>query len=338
MGNLAIKTHDFELAKERLKEFSNKEAAELEIDAVKTGGFFFGLGEHKVTGFEFNERLSTVQQYLIDLNNANNRTIKEFGQVYSALEALDRDYIQAILVSVKSTEETSARIEATQGQIKTIFQDQTKTLEVLKRIKEKLDTYAHLEDIDLIWDAYQQWRQQMSELSEAVSQSVAKTEQTESKVAQLSESLDRQLAHTEKLLAFMGELEKLTHLKEIDTMWDKLEAAHTGLKQLCEQMASVKTVAQKQQEDIASILAFMDGLRATLEEQDGKLTRLALRSEETIAQMEANKALAEQALADATEKTDAALAQMKKKLTLAYWLAGGALAMALAELALIFLR
>ena len=52
------------------------------------------------------------------------KLIKEFGQVYSALEALDKDYIQAILISIKATEETSEGIQKTQEQIKKIVENQ----------------------------------------------------------------------------------------------------------------------------------------------------------------------------------------------------------------------
>ena len=51
MNEIAIKRHSFDLAKNRLKEFSEKTEAELEIDKVRTDGGFLGLGDHKVTGY-----------------------------------------------------------------------------------------------------------------------------------------------------------------------------------------------------------------------------------------------------------------------------------------------
>lgn len=164
MSELIIKTHDFELAKQRLKEFSQKDQEELKLDPVKTDGRFLGLGDHKVTGYELNNILSIIQQHLIDLNNASNKTIKEFGQVYNALEALDKDYIQAILISINATEKTSERIQATQEQIKKIVDDQRRTLEILKKFKQKLDSYSHLGDIDEIWDSNRMHSSQLSEL------------------------------------------------------------------------------------------------------------------------------------------------------------------------------
>ena len=88
MNELDIKRHSFDLAKNRLKEFSEKTEAELAIDRVKTDGGFLGLGDHKVTGYELNNRLESIQGHLIDINSTNNKTIKEFREVYNALDTL----------------------------------------------------------------------------------------------------------------------------------------------------------------------------------------------------------------------------------------------------------
>ena len=67
------------------------------------------------------------------------------------MEALDKDYIQAILISIKAIEETSQGNKKTQDRIKQIVENQIKTLEELKKFKQRLDGYAHLKDIDKIW-------------------------------------------------------------------------------------------------------------------------------------------------------------------------------------------
>lgn len=191
MNELVIKTHDFEQAKRGLKEFSQKNSDELNIDTVRTEGGFLGLGEHKVTGDELNSRLLTIQQHLIYLNTVNDQTIKEFGQVYSALEALDKDYIQAILISIKATETTSERIQTTQEQIKKIVDDQKKTLEVLKKFKQKLDGYAHLEDIDKIWSDCQNWYNEITTLSNQLNQQQIELEETIYFTSELEKQSDK---------------------------------------------------------------------------------------------------------------------------------------------------
>ena len=70
-GELVIKTHNFEDAKRRLKEVSEKKPEEFEIGLVKFKERFLFLkevGEHKVTGYEFNSRITAIQQHLINLD------------------------------------------------------------------------------------------------------------------------------------------------------------------------------------------------------------------------------------------------------------------------------
>lgn len=274
MNKLIIKEHDFEKAKRGLKEFSQKNVDELKIDTVRTDGGFLGLGDHKVTGYELNSRMSTIQKHLIDLNIMNNRTIKEFGQVYNALEALDKDYIQAILISIKATEKTSESIQATQEKIKKIVDDQKRTLEVLKKFKQKLDGYDHLEDIDKIWSDCQKWYNEIATLSNSISFTMASSKSnaqkvedlkilsnaTEMKLNNLSKQFNQQIVKLEVIMAFTSELEKIVHLKDIDEMWESLSDVHISLMNISNKLSSFKDTASKQQSDIEILLSFMKNL------------------------------------------------------------------------------
>ena len=315
MSDLVIKTHDFEVAKKGLKEFSQKKSEELELNTVRTDGGFLGLGDHKVTGSELNNRLSTIQNLLIELNSTNNRTIKEFGQVYSALEALDKDYIQAILISIKATEKTSKRIEATQDQIKRIVDDQKKTLEILKKFKHKLDSYAHLGDIDKIWNDCQNWYNNITTLSnlidKATSNSDANTQKvaglketlkiTEEKIAGLDKSLNQQIAQIESVYAFSCELEKIVHLHDIDEMWESLSNAHISLMNIFNDLNSTRGAITKQQSDIDIMFKFMDtlsvykhlkdidGIWSRTESHSERLDSLAQQSDNTLSLVHTNQ-------------------------------------------------
>ena len=315
MSDLVIKTHDFEVAKKGLKEFSQKKSEELELNTVRTDGGFLGLGDHKVTGSELNNRLSTIQNLLIELNSTNNRTIKEFGQVYSALEALDKDYIQAILISIKATEKTSKRIEATQDQIKRIVDDQKKTLEILKKFKHKLDSYAHLGDIDKIWNDCQNWYNNITTLSnsidKATSTSDANTQKveglketlkiTEEKIAGLDKSLNQQIAQIESVYAFSCELEKIVHLHDIDEMWESLSNAHISLMNIFNDLNSTRGAITKQQSDIDIMFKFMDtlsvykhlkdidGIWSRTESHSERLDSLAQQSDNTLSLVHTNQ-------------------------------------------------
>ena len=285
MGDLVIECHDFENAKNEIKKFSEHTKTDLDIKKVSDkkgvgewlGDAIFGGGigfDHKVTGQELNELTVQIQEHLYGINNTQIKIIKEFGHVYNALEALDKDYIQAILVSIKATEKTSERIEATQEQIKKIVEDQRKTLEVLKKFKQKLDTYSHLGDIDKIWNDCQKWHKEISELSDTVNGAASvgtsnakmienvqqSLKSVGGKVVNLDKSLGEQILQMEIVLEFVNDLEKITHLKDIDQMWIALDEAHNSLNNICESMKTVNEVANKQQKEIEKILGFISAI------------------------------------------------------------------------------
>ena len=172
MNEIVIKRHSFDLAKNRLKEFSEKTEAELEIDKVRADGGFLGLGDHKVTGYELNRRLETIQEHFIAVNTTNNKVLKEFREVYNALDVLDKDYITSIVANVKAIEKTSndvrvqqgtlkqhkeklanqqSKLDAHQAEIEEHVANISKIVTALKVFKEELESYKHLTDIDKIW-------------------------------------------------------------------------------------------------------------------------------------------------------------------------------------------
>ena len=136
-----ISQHDFEEAKEHLKEFAEQSQDELYFDKVKTHDDFFGFefAEHGVNGREFNTLVEQTQNYISKFYDNQQKLIEEFGQVYKALEALDKDYIQAILSSVAAIEITNKKILKEQARIEKTIENQKATLVALKQFKEKFN-------------------------------------------------------------------------------------------------------------------------------------------------------------------------------------------------------
>ena len=135
-GELVIKTHNFEDAKRRLKEVLEKKPEEFEIGLVKLKEkFLFLEGDHKVTGKEFNDRIIDINQHLTNLHTKTYENNKEFGEVYNALEALDKDYIAVILTSINAIEEVSKHMRE---EIDTIKEVQKKILENFQKFKQEL--------------------------------------------------------------------------------------------------------------------------------------------------------------------------------------------------------
>ena len=136
-----ISQHDFDEAKEHLKEFAEQSRDELYFDKVKTHDDFFGFefAEHGVNGREFNTLVEQTQNYISKFYDNQQTLIEEFGQVYKALEALDKDYIQAILSSVAAIDHTNKKILKEQARIEKTIENQKATLLALKQFKEKID-------------------------------------------------------------------------------------------------------------------------------------------------------------------------------------------------------
>ena len=138
---LQITNHDFEVAKEQLKKFAEQDTENLKFEKVRTHEKIFDLefSEHGVTGTEFNKLIEQIQNYFANFYDRQQDLIKEFGQVYQALEILDKDYIQAILSSVAAIEHTNKKILKEQARIDKTIEKQKLTLEALKQFKEKFN-------------------------------------------------------------------------------------------------------------------------------------------------------------------------------------------------------
>ena len=111
-----ISSHDFDVAKKHIEAFSRKTPRDIKLPAVETDGSYFGwLGSsHKVEGSELNEITQKIQKYMIEINSLQIDFVKEFGEVYKALEALDKDYINGLKISIKEIESTNDELKQSQ--------------------------------------------------------------------------------------------------------------------------------------------------------------------------------------------------------------------------------
>jgi len=136
-----ISKHDFDEAKEHLKEFAEQSQNELYFDTVRTHEDFFGFefAEHGVTGKEFNTLVEQTQNYISKFYDNQQKLIEEFGQVYKALEALDKGHIQAILSNIAAIEHINKKIQKEQARIDKTIEKQKVSLVSLKQFKEKFN-------------------------------------------------------------------------------------------------------------------------------------------------------------------------------------------------------
>lgn len=152
MDELMIKTHDFDQARNRIRVFSQQAPIDLQFNKVETEGGFLYLGDHRVTGTELNDVTVKIQALIFDINRWNEKVFEEFGDVYSAFDALDKDYIKWIIKNIEAVKKTSEEVKVAQVDIKNNYDIQKKTITKFSEFKKKIESYEHLGDVDKLWD------------------------------------------------------------------------------------------------------------------------------------------------------------------------------------------
>lgn len=389
MSKLVIQRHNFEKAKNELKKFSEQTTTDLDlkrVDDTKSVGEFFGdwfLGrgiglKRNVTGKELNELTLQIQTHLQSINNTQIKLIKEFGQVYSALEALDNDYIKAILVAIKSTEETSEGIKETQEQIKKIVENQKKTLIELIKFKQKLDGYKHLHDIDNIWNDCQRWYKEINNLTNYIESA---TEISQENVKQIEtvkvtltsienniEDLSKQSIdineRLESVIAFTTSVEKIIHLNDVDEIWNKTENHQLRIKDLEQEsknhkekldelvQTNIKIIENinsnvneinrlkeyNEKLNTISHLEDVDEIWKDVEKHSSELIEGKERDEELSIAIQKNKENVDGKILNIIHTNNANIESLTKKIKYAYWIAGGSAGLAIIELILLLVK
>lgn len=108
-----LHSEKFDSLKKKILEFSRESSKECQLQKTDYTGGLFGWGDHKVTGEEFNKNLEIIGQSFIDMNDRIQNTISEFNTVYNTFDSLDKEYIQRILVDLKTASKASDEAKKT---------------------------------------------------------------------------------------------------------------------------------------------------------------------------------------------------------------------------------
>ena len=216
MPEYSIQKADFEKQKKELKDFAEQPATSTVLDKFSTDGqwsdFWSGglagvLSGHKVTGEEINSLVTKLQSCFAEINERDRKVIKEFGQVYETFEALDKGYIQGILIGVKSAEKASQEAKDAQKDINDTIKALQITINKLKEFKGEINQYAHLKDIDDIWCDIQRFEIELESIS--------------TKLKTQGANLDKKISTLEQLKT---QIEKIRHFNDIDSMWSTIKS------------------------------------------------------------------------------------------------------------------
>ena len=71
MQELMVQKHNFAKELKQLKDLSKNIPTDCTLPEVEVDGGFLGLGNHKVTGEEFNKQTKLIQERLISINQSS---------------------------------------------------------------------------------------------------------------------------------------------------------------------------------------------------------------------------------------------------------------------------
>ncbi len=150
----SVETHNFDDAKQKIQNFSNNLPSSLNLKMVKEDVGPFGWMDHDVSGKEFNELVSNLQNSTLSIYDWIKKIIQEFGEIYRAFESLDKDYIQGILISLKAAEkasnqalEISKRLDGAQKDIKSTINTLVIVVKKLAEFKKSVENAKLLQEL-----------------------------------------------------------------------------------------------------------------------------------------------------------------------------------------------
>lgn len=172
MEEFTGKEYDFNDELKRLKELTEEIPKNIEIPSVQERYGCWNLFEHNVKGNEFNVTMNIIKDKLIESNNREIKNINSLKQVYKVIEAVDKDLVKGIMLSVKAAEKASAqakhsafKAEKNSLDISKTIEVQSQTIKVLKEFKDQIDKCDKFENINEIWSDCQTLKQDIKSIN-----------------------------------------------------------------------------------------------------------------------------------------------------------------------------
>lgn len=324
MNQLIINRHNFDNAKQELQKFSEQDLRDLSLEKVdegkSLGEFLFGGGwglDHRVTGEELNKLITQLQEILILLRDRQNSTIKAFSMIVTALNSLDKDYLDNIFTALTGLGKLGDDIQKEQKNLEEVVNTQQLTYEVLLRYKEKLSQYEHLDDVDDMWVKLQ-------ESAQAIDAAQDILKDIYSLLSRHTKQLDNLKGDHSRLQKIQEELDKTnSQLQELTRLQAEVNDQKNTIQSLQTLLVSLQEVPSRVQK-----------IQANLDETSSQLQELA-RLREEVADQKCT-ILTLQAALDAEKQNASNWYQgLRKKNQMTVILAGSAIFLAAAEFLLL---
>ena len=371
--NIQIRKDKFDLAKKRIHDLANNVPTVEQLPTLETEGGLFGWFDKNVTGAQMNQITRSINNSFIKNNGEIIKLYDQFKEVYNTFDILDKEYIQGILTAVEgadvasqqalsaSEEAKEASKEALDAQkdVKRVMEAIRITISKLKEIEELFvenpESFQKIKNIGAIQGELENHRTDISNIFvnlSAISDTIQEAHQVFQK-------------EIDTLQRYSSKLQEFRHLSDIDTIWENVEKHKQEIKELHSSInklnEDINLSIEKIKNDFQSSFLGINQNISTLERFKSRLEEyqhlkdidvIWESSKEHHKQLDSLDSQLSQTKVDLTKLDDTITKSfqethseidmknelLRKRIHIAYWIAGGALFFSLLQFILLIFK
>lgn len=209
-----VKRHNFDSAMRKIQRFSNEVPYIPELDRFETDGGLFGWGDHYINGYEMNNYVEKVQDIFRTHNDIIIKTIKEFRDVYSTFDYLDKEYLSGIVQTANAAAKASEGAKAASNQAK-VASDQAKAA-AEKALKNEEDLKKDVENLRKLVEKIRSIKEDLSSRIESTNTSLSH------KLRKMEQDLSAQLLLKDEIIVLQNQLKTINQLEKKVSDWEHI--------------------------------------------------------------------------------------------------------------------
>lgn len=353
MSNIQIPKRDFDVAKNKIQSFANTAIYKNNLPTLKTSQL--GILPTLITGSKMNEILKMINNSLIQQNQHIVETIRQFETVYNTFETLDKEYIQNIITTIEAADVASRQAKTASNEALSAQKDIKRVIEALKISVSKLEKtkeeffinsngITQLKNIEEI-------AKKVDEQELGISLLTIKFNNIEEAARKTYQGFKEMIDELQK---YHFQLKKLEHLIEVDSIWEDVNTIKLDLANQIRSIDNLERYTQSSFSKINEEILILKEYKFALEqynhlkdideiwENTEKHHRLLDFLDTQLSQTKVDLTNLNSAMTKSFQETHTEINSksnlFEKRLRIAYWVAGGALFLALLQFVLLMFK
>ena len=261
------------------------------------------LGESIQKSFlEINQNISTLERFKFRLEEYHH--LKDIDTIWENVEKHKQE-IKELHSSINDlNEDINLSIEKIKNDFQSSFLEINQNISTLERFKSRLEEYQHLKDIDVIWESSKEHHKQLASLDSQLSQ-------TKTDLAKLDDTITKSFQETHESIqkSFSGVNQNISTLERFKSRLEEY--------QHLKDIDVIWESSKEHHKQLASLDSQLSQTKTDLAKLDDTITRSF---QETHSEIDMKNEL------------------LKKRIYIAYWIAGGALFFSLLQFILLIFK